>query len=113
VPIVVGGTSGGIVPNLGMAWAFYVPTVQAIRYVISGVTYDKSGTPLGGCTVQVFSVETPPVLRGAAVSLANGTYSIEVTAYTVTALNFQAVAYLPGSPDVAGVTVNTLVPALG
>lgn len=90
-----------------------VPTRLARRYVpalsrpqiISGVTRDASGNPLGGCTVSLFSTATN-VLREVVTSDANGNY-------TFSAINdgasYYAVAYLTGSPDVSGTSVNTLV----
>jgi hypothetical protein len=103
---------------------FLTPIAQVSalpRYVVAGVTRDSSGAPLGGCVVEVFSNENPPRLVGATVSdPVSGEYSVDVPGPTAplivsdgevpdTTLTFQAVAYLPGSPDVAGVTVNTLI----
>jgi len=94
---------------------------EASRFFIAGVTRNSSGAPLGGCVVEVFSNENPPRLVGATVSdPVTGAYSVDVPGPTAEAvasdgatpgvpLLFQAVAYLPGSPDVAGVTVNTLI----
>ena len=92
-----------------------LPFNQPARYVISGVTKDSAGSPLGGCTVEVYEAlpdateqNQHGTLRGVTVSDAAGNYSLDVTS-DETGLKFQAKAYLAGSPDVAGVTVNTLV----
>ena len=79
------------------------------NYAVSGVTKDSTGTPLGGCTVDVFesNVSEPRRFVGRAVSDANGNYSIMVNGPD-TGMTFEAVAYLAGAPDRAGVTVNTL-----
>lgn len=89
---------------------------KPIRYLISGQTLTNLGAPLGNCVVSIFQTisgttpESEPKGRlvGSTVSDSNGNYSIEVQADP--AMTFQAVAYLPGSPDVAGITVNTLTP---
>ena len=90
----------------------HVPFNQPARYTISGVTRDSSGAPLAGCTVEIYetgSISEPRgQLRATTVSDAGGNYSADVTS-SETGLTFQAKAYLPGAPDVAGVTVNTLV----
>lgn len=93
-----------------------IQTRKQIHYLITGQTLDASGNPLGGCAVNVFqtiaatATESQPQGRlvGSTVSDANGNYSVEVQADPN--MTFQAVAYLPGSPDVAGITVNTLTP---
>lgn len=112
---------GGMVPNLGLAWAFYVPFNQPPRYTVSGITYDKNGAVLGGCQVEIFSNENPPRLVNQAISdPVTGAYTIDVpgpTAFAVppdgevanVQLTFQAVAYLAGAPDRTGATVTTLV----
>jgi hypothetical protein len=81
---------------------------QPSRYVISGVTRDASGNALGSCAVNVFETVSG-LLRGSTISDASGNYNIEIAGDR--GLTFFAAAYLPGSPDIAGVTVNTLIPA--
>jgi hypothetical protein len=77
------------------------------RYLISGVTRTSAGVALGGCTVRVFETGSG-VLRAVVTSDAAGNYSAEVTGSAASGLTFFVVAYLAGSPDVAGTTVNTL-----
>lgn len=100
-----------------MALVFVGPGIRSVgvwvtgvrvtsRYTISGVTRDSSGNPLGGCSVEVYE-SVANLFRGATISDANGNYAVEIAGDRN--ITFQAIAYLPGSPDVAGVTVNTLV----
>ena len=75
------------------------------NWVISGVTKDSSGTPLGSCTVDLFLTDGD-VLYGTTTSDAStGAYRFLVSGNSS---DFYCVAYKAGSPDVAGVTVNTL-----
>lgn len=78
------------------------------KWVISGITKNSSGAPLPFCTVQLFNTN-------------NDTFINEVTSNDIGFYEFTldgnvnpkyAVAYLVGSPDVAGTTVNTLLPTL-
>lgn len=75
------------------------------RYLISGVTRDSAGNPLAGCTVEVFETVSG-LFRGYTISDASGNYAIEIAGDR--SITFLANAYLAGSPDVAGTTVNTL-----
>lgn len=71
---------------------------------ISGVTRDAAGAVLGGCTVDLFRT-SDDLKRDSVVSDAgDGTYSVGAD----TDATHYAVAYLAGSPDRAGTTVNTL-----
>lgn len=71
------------------------------RYKISGVTKDSTGTPLAGCTVDVFRTATDEI-TGTALSNDNGEYQVEAPTQNA----HYAVAYKAGSPDVAGTTRN-------
>ncbi len=73
---------------------------------IDGVTRDLSGAPLGNCNVFVFVTATNS-LTASSVSDSQGNYSIPVT----TTSACYVVAYLAGSPDVGGTTVNTVTAA--
>ena len=107
-----GGGTGGVASVPGAIGAMGISPVGRFlpnptplsRYNISGVTRDSVGSPLGLCTVEVFETVSG-LLRGSTVSDANGNYSLDVTG----GLTFFLVAYKPGSPDVSGTTVNTLV----
>lgn len=81
------------------------------RFILTGITYDRLGTtPVAGCRVVVFWTENIGVGKvcvfGETVSDGGGNYSIQVTGRPV-----QVLAYLPGSPDRAGVSRNDLVEA--
>jgi hypothetical protein len=90
------------------------PALPDRQNTITGQTLDKNGSPVGGCLVRLFytgqtdgknNVLTAPGLWGCdVISDVNGNYVINIGPNR----QFQLVAYLPGSPDVAGVTVNTL-----
>jgi hypothetical protein len=81
--------------------------------MLIGVTKDGTGAALGGCRVVVF--ETGRIAKDGApiiaetISDGSGNYSVEVPGNKA----YQAIAYKPGSPDVAGVTRNDLVPMVG
>lgn len=80
------------------------------RWVLSGQTLDLNSVALPNCRVIIFdtgrlAVSGLPVVAEA-ISDGSGNYSIEVPQNTI----YQATAYLVGSPDRAGVTVNNLTP---
>ena len=77
--------------------------VPVAKWVIQGVTRDGSGVALGGCTVHVF-LSSNDARQGLTVSDGSGNYSVSVQP----SAPHYCVAYLAGSPDVAGTTVNTL-----
>ena len=92
-------------------------SLKGIRYLLTGITKDSAGSPLGSCSIEVF--ETIPGVVGnepkgrlvnTGTSDASGNYSIEV--HSKTGATFRCVAYKGGSPDVAGTTVNTLTPTI-
>lgn len=84
------------------------PTVQA-RYgwIISGTTRDSTGVALGLCTVDVFrTIDDVRVVT--VTSDVNGAFSVQTPDWG----QYYLVAYLAGSPDVAGTSVNTLVASI-
>lgn len=80
------------------------PGSQGNRF-IRGITKNDSGVPISGCTVQAF-VTAGDRYVGEDVSRDDGTYICPVN--TVAGVQHYLVAYKPGSPDIAGTTVNTL-----
>ena len=87
---------------------FYESTVL---WVLAGVTRDKDGVALGNCRVRVFetgrmTLDLVESEVGEVDSDGSGNYSIAVPMNTL----YQVTAYLVGSPDLAGISVNTLVP---
>lgn len=78
------------------------------RWVISGVTKDSAGTILPFCTVQLFNTNDDSFISEM-ISDSVGSFVFSLNG---SANPKYAVAYLVGSPDVAGTTVNTLTPTL-
>jgi hypothetical protein len=74
-------------------------------YSISGITRGPGGV-LPNCTVVLFRTADNSV-AGITTSDANGYYTISASPN----VTHYVVAYLPGAPDVAGTTVNTIVGA--
>jgi hypothetical protein len=95
-----GGAAVGVI-------SFALPAPQTSRYIISGVTRNAAGAVLPFCTVDVYE-SVSDLRRNTTVSDANGNYTLEVNG-PATGFTFYLVAYLAGSPDVAGTSVNTLV----
>lgn len=77
--------------------------LDGIPLFIVGITRDNVGNPLGGCTVKRFRT-SDDVLLSSTTSDGSGNYSLPGD----TSPSY-LVAYKAGSPDVAGVTVNTIV----
>jgi hypothetical protein len=81
------------------------------RFQITGVTRDSAGATLGNCRVVMLevariSVNGTPVVAET-ISDGSGNYTIEVALNTA----HQGIAYKDGSPDVAGISIDTLTPA--
>jgi hypothetical protein len=100
------------VRNKGRLMLGVGPSVQGIIPLptmslgIVGITRDATGAPLAGCTVDLFRT-LDDVKMDTAVSDAGGNFAFSVSLSTA----YYLVAYKVGAPDVAGVTVNTLVGA--
>lgn len=92
--------------NRRMAFPRLTPAPKT--YKITGVTRDSAGTELGNCVVKLFrttdDVEIDQVNSDAS---GNFIFSLGVSPQ----IQQYAVAYLAGSPDRAGTTVNTLTGA--
>ena len=71
---------------------------------ITGVSRNASGSILANCTVILYQTSNNNMV-GSTVSDANGNYSFVTVG---PAESYYVVAYLAGSPDVFGTTVNTL-----
>lgn len=84
--------------------SFFVPRGKSTRYTITGVTKDSTGAVLPNCTVNLFETSTK-LIKAVTVSDANGNFLLDGTVDGI----YQLTGYLSGSPDVAGITVNTLV----
>jgi hypothetical protein len=75
------------------------------NFTISGVTRDKNGTALGTCAVELY-ITGRDVSIAETVSDASGNFVFNMPGTGP----FYLVAYRAGSPDVAGTTVNTIIP---
>ena len=79
--------------------------IRPVRFTITGTTKDSTSAPLGNCVTHLLRTSDDKILEQS-TSDANGVYL--VTAAGAGTDNY-LVAYKPGSPDVAGTTVNTIV----
>jgi hypothetical protein len=80
------------------------PPVEPMKIgIISGITRNSIGAALGGCTVDLFTT-VDDVRENTTVSDGSGNYSFAVGMYAA----HYCVAYLAGSPDVAGTTRSDL-----
>jgi hypothetical protein len=77
-----------------------------LAWRIAGITRDANGNALAGCVVKLYRTVDDAVM-GVTVSDAAGKYAFTLLVQPGT---YYVVAYLAGSPDVAGTTVNTLTP---
>jgi len=96
-------------------WLKKVPTFIRPRYKGNftintvapvGVTKDSSGVALPNCRVDLFKANATQTYIATTYSDASGNYSFTVGS---NAGYFFCRAYLPGSPDVAGTTTDTVV----
>jgi hypothetical protein len=76
------------------------------NFRISGVTRDSAGVALGTCRVELYPTGRD-VSIAETTSDASGNFFFDMPGTGP----FYLVAYKAGSPDVAGTTVNTLLPA--
>jgi hypothetical protein len=77
-------------------------------YYLTGYCKDGSNNPIGGAIVQAFVTATDAFVAETTCD-DRGFYQVPCQA----AVAHYLVAYCPGSPDRAGSSVNTLVPARG
>ena len=75
---------------------------EVVSYLISGVTRDSAGAPLGNCTVDLFSWPAK-TLYGSVVSSGSGVYVLSVGPGQL----FRAVSY-NANDTIAGSTAGTL-----
>lgn len=75
-------------------------------FELTGTTLDENRALLGFCTVKLFRTETDELMDETTSDVA-GAYTFLMPADVGT---YYIVAYKPGSPDVAGTSVNTLRP---
>jgi len=92
--------------RFGRAMPFRSANFGTYNAAIRGVTKDSAGAPLGGATVQLFRAADDS-FRSETIADGAGNYVL----YPDVGGPFYIVAYLAGAPDVAGTTVNTLLPS--
>lgn len=78
--------------------------VLAYPYQITGITYDSTGVALPSCKVQIYRTADDSYVSDTTSDATTGYYAIPAS----NVFTHYLVAYLVGSPDVAGTTVNTL-----
>lgn len=103
VPVLIGclyrGDASAQRPPIFISPRFRIPAA----FRLTGTTRDSGGAPLGNCKVSLFN--TADVEIAETVSDGAGAFAFALGANSGT---YYLVAYLPGSPDVAGTTRNTL-----
>jgi hypothetical protein len=96
------------VPNVPRSMPVVRSPVDSVPYeypyAISGITLNSSGAALPACSVVLYRTADNSV-AGRVTSDASGNYRVDASP----AVMHYVVAYQPGSPDVAGTTVNTLI----
>lgn len=80
---------------------------QTLKF-LKGLAVDTSDAPLSGVNLQAFRTSDDTFAGYEVQSRQDGSYDL---ATNFPGVNHYIVAYLTGSPDRAGTTVNTLVPA--
>lgn len=80
---------------------------QTLKF-IKGQCVDRFDVALSGCNVRAFRTSDNAYAGYEVQSRTDGSYDL---ATNFPGVSHYAVAYLAGSPDVAGTTLNTLVPA--
>ena len=80
---------------------------QTLKF-IKGLAVDASDVAISGATIQAFRTSDDAFAGYEVQSREDGSYDL---ATNFPGVNHYIVAYLAGSPDRAGTTVNTLVPA--
>lgn len=89
--------------TIGKGRFLSVDLMAAIK--ISGITKNAYGTPLGSCVVKLYRTNDDVEVQSQISDPSTGAYAF----YMAGGGTYYVVAYLAGSPDVAGTTVNTLV----
>ena len=106
MPLSVLGVPNTPGPRGVRQFAEVVPIFEERNFLISGITKDAAGAALAGCTCDLINSATKMVEQ-TTISDASGAYSF-VCDKTKT---WKVDAYKAGASDVAGCSVNTLVPA--
>jgi hypothetical protein len=75
-------------------------------WTLAGFTYTITGMVVSNATVNVFRTDTN-ILTATTTSGSNGSWAVQMPSGGFT---YYVTAYLTDSPDLAGITVNTLTP---
>ena|SRR5208337_1239731 len=76
-------------------------------WTLSGFAYTITGVVVSNATINVFRTDTN-ILTATTTSSSNGSWSVQMPSGGFT---YYVTAYFANSPDLAGITVNTLTPA--
>jgi hypothetical protein len=87
--------------------AFRSPSFGSSGVTVTGVTKNSTGAIIGAAVVQLFRTTDDAIIGETTSDAATGVY----TFWPTVSGPFYCVAYKTGSPDLAGTTVNTLIPA--
>lgn len=103
-------TSSTLPDNFGMK---IYETQQSYQvFALTGVTKDSTGAALGSCRVIAFEsdrISSDLVEASIRETISDGSGNYSIPARRIA---YQLTAYKPGSPDVAGITRNDVVPSL-
>lgn len=103
MPVLIGaqhrGDASAQRPPVFISPRFRLPAA----FRLTGTTRDSAGAPLGGCAVHLFNSADVEIAE--TVSDGGGAFSFLTDQNSGT---YYLVAYLPGSPDRAGTSANTL-----
>jgi hypothetical protein len=109
-----GGRRGSGIGPIGVPWdrygrgkPFRSRNFSTSPAMIRGVTRNSTGVVLGACTVQLFRTLDDSFQGEVLSDAVTGEYAI----WGPVGGPYYIVAYLAGAPDVAGTTVNTLLPS--
>ena len=83
------------------------PVMQGVSWMLSGVTKDSAGAVLGSCVVTMYYTSNDLPISDQVSDPTTGAFTFLIGP---NAGPFYFVAYKPGSPDIAGTTLNTLMP---
>lgn len=103
----VSGQGGLTVPDMYEPYSCDGDGCQTLKF-IKGQAVDASDAALSGVTVQAFRSSDDAFAGYEVQSRQDGSYDLPTN---FPGVSHYVVAYLPGSPDRGGTTVNTLVPA--
>jgi len=93
--------------NGGNHVQFASPKMHGVSWMLTGITKDSTGAVLGSCVVHLFYTDTDILVNEVTSDPTTGAFSFLIGP---NAGKFYLVAYKPGSPDVAGTSINTLMP---